>query len=196
MADENKLSKFQAAVFAEVDTKVAQIKQEAEVYKEQELEKNKDVQLGKSYNLIQRRSQEIKKQCKRSVAKFSLDSKCELLTKRNELTSRIFDNVYNSLTKFVQSSDYNDYLLNTVKKFNPNVKSSDIEIMVSSKDIAIADQIEKACVVKCHVVESKQIKLGGFIARDIDNGIYFDETLEQKLADQKAYFIQHSKLDI
>lgn len=197
MADESyKLAKFQEAVFAEINLKTAQIQQEAELYKEQALQKCKDEQLDESYHLIQNKSEEIKQECKRDVAKFSLDSKRELLLKRNEITAKIFDNIREKISSFVISADYKKYLLDAIKDFSKKQNISDITIMVSKNDITFENEIKEAYALPCKVVENNDILLGGFVASDEHRSIYFDETLEQKLQDQKAYFIEHSKFDI
>lgn len=199
MADENyKLAKFQAAVFAEIDMKTAQIKQEAELLKEQELEKNKDIQLDKSYNYIQKKSSEIKKKYKREVAKFSLDKKRELLIKRNEITSRVFGNVTNKLTTFAKSSEYKSYLINSIKKFIGQNNLPSVNLFLSQSDMVYEKDIMQLFdgICPCVIASSVDITIGGFIASNPDKGIYFDETLEQRLSDQKSFYMQHSELVI
>lgn len=196
MADENyKLAKFQAAVFAEVDLKAAQMKQEAEQYKEQELEKNKAKQLDRSYQIIQKKTQEIKKSCKRQVAKYSLDAKRSLLLKREEITKKIFESVAIRLAEFHKTEQYKDYLLKRIKKVSENNYDM-VEILLLKEDMKFAEEIQKTYEHSCTVVETNRIQLGGFILRDDRDGIYIDETLEQKLQDQKAYYIQNSGLVI
>jgi V/A-type H+-transporting ATPase subunit E len=194
--EEYKLAKFQAAVFAEIDAKAAQIEHEAEEFKEQELEKTKDEQLTKSFYLIQEKSEEIKKDFKHEVAKFSLEQKHAVLLKRNEITENIFANVKQQVVDYTNTLEYKDYLLSSVSHFAKNASYDNLEIMVTSKDLAFANEIIKAYGKDCNVKESNTIELGGFIACNTDQGIYFDETLEQKLAEQKKYFIEHSQLDI
>lgn len=197
MVDESqKLSKFQTAVYAEVDIKTAQIRHEAELYKEQELERNKDRQLDLSYNQIHKKSDEIKKQCKSDVAKFSIEAKHSVLLKRNEITQRIQNNVGAMLTEFAETPEYATYLVKAIQEFSTKYNYSDINIFVCKRDIPLAKQITKAYKLPCTVGETNEITIGGFIASDEKNGKYFDETLEQKLFEQKAYLIQNSKLDI
>ncbi|WMJ22609.1 V-type ATP synthase subunit E family protein [Paludicola sp. MB14-C6] len=194
--EEYKLAKFQAAVFAEIDAKAAQLEREAEELKEQELEKTKDEQLTKSFYLIQQKTEEIKKEYKHEVAKYSLEQKHAVLMKRNELTNNIFANVKQQIVDYTNTSEYKEYLLSSISHFAKDASYENLDIMVTSKDLAFADEIKKAFGKDCNVKESKTIELGGFIACNTEQGIYFDETLEQKLAEQKKYFIEHSQLDI
>lgn len=197
MVDESqKLSKFQTAVYAEVDMKTAQIRHDAELYKERELERNKDQQLDISYNQIQKKSDEIKKQCKSDVAKFSIEAKHSVLLKRNEITQRVQNNVTKALTEFAKSPEYATYLVKAIQEFSNKYNYSNINIFVCKRDMPLAKQIAEAYKLPCTVGETNEISIGGFIASDEKDGKYFDETFEQKLSEQKAYLIQNSKLDI
>lgn len=197
MADENyKLAKFQAAVFAEIDMKTVQIKQEAELLKEKELEKNKDIQLDNSYNYIQQKSTDIKKKYKCEVARFSLDKKRELLIRRNEIADRVMNNVALRLTSFLNTPEYVAFL---AKKLTSFIKENDVSsatLQLGVSDFSRKDEIAKSLPVGFQITLNDNIKLGGFIVLDTQSGTYFDETLEQYLIEQKAYFMQHSKLAV
>lgn len=197
MADENyKLAKFQAAVFAEIDMKTVQIKQEAELLKEKELEKNKDIQLDNSYNYIQQKSTDIKKKYKCEVARFSLDKKRELLIRRNEIADRVMNNVALRLTSFLNTPEYVSFL---AKKLTSFIKENDVSsatLQLGVSDFSRKDEIAKSLPVGFQITLNDNIKLGGFIVLDTQSGTYFDETLEQYLIEQKAYFMQHSKLAV
>lgn len=197
MTDENeKLEKFKSAVFAEIDIKTTQIQQEAEEFKEQEIEKRKNEQLEKSYFLIQNKSEEIKQQCKRDVAKHSLEAKRSLLIKRNEITQRVFDNVRNNILEYAKTPEYKQYLLKSIDVFSKNNSYESIDILVRNEDMKFSDEIKTAYAKNCNVKEFPSIKVGGFIARNEEIGVYFDETLEKKLEAQKGFFIEHSQLNI
>ncbi|MFZ2539917.1 MAG: hypothetical protein WAX04_13640 [Oscillospiraceae bacterium] len=194
MDQPNKLQKFQAAVFAEIDTKTKLIKQEAEDFKNSELEKNRDMQLLKSYNEIQKNSQDIRKKLKREVAKFGLDCKRNVLIRRNEIKNRTFDNVTEKLFNFYNSADYNEYILAKLQSFAKANSLADVEIHVSERDYLNAQKLKDAYSLPCTFIEDKSIKLGGFILINTKDCIYFDETLTNILAEQKEYFIKNSGL--
>lgn len=197
MADENiKLAKFQAAVFAEVDFKAAEIKQRAELLREQELERNKDVQLEKSYNYIQAKSSDIQKKYKREVATFGLQKKRELLLKRQEIADRVFNNVTDMLVHFTTTPEYKEYLLSSIKKFADGSDLKSVEIHLNEKDLSFKTEIEKLFKGSVTVLKSDDVVIGGFIASNSELGLYFDETIEQRLADQRTFFMQNSQLAI
>ena len=64
MDQNNKLRKFQTAVFAEVEMKASKIIEEAEIYKATEIEKNNNFQFQKASEEINKSTQDIKKKLK------------------------------------------------------------------------------------------------------------------------------------
>lgn len=197
MADENlKLAKFQSAVFAEVDLKALQIKNEAEHYKQNQLEINEDNCLENAYNLIQKQNQLIKKQNQRKIAKSTIEAKHSLLIKRNDITDTIFKNIKTRLVDFTKTSDYSSYLIKTIEAFSTKNKIENVEIILRKDDINLQNEIKKAYSLNCEIIESNDIKIGGFIIQNKPNRIYFDETLDQKLADEKTNFINTSKFSL
>ncbi len=194
MDQSSKLKKFEAAVLDEITVKTQLIKHEAEDFKNSELEKNRDMQLLKSYNEIQQKSQEIKKNLKREVAKFGLDAKRDVLIKRNEITQKVFDSVTKKLLDFYNSDDYDEYIINKLQSFSKANPLSDVEIHVGERDFNNVQKLKDAYSLPCTFAEDKSIKLGGFIVKGIKDSIYFDETLTNILAEQKEYFIQNSEL--
>lgn len=194
MDQQTKLTTFQKAVFSEVEEKIRQIRFEAEEQKKTEIQRHKDAQLVKSTGDVQKKTQEIRKKYRRETAKYSLDAKRTVLVKRMELTERIFDNTAKKILAFRNSERYTPFLLEKITAFAKMNPLPDVEILVGSEDFRSAEQIRKAYGLPCEVREDKAIQLGGFIVRDDARSIYFDETLQQKLADQKSYFIENSEL--
>lgn len=194
MEQQIKLAKFEKAVYAEVDAKVEQIRREAELEKESELQRNKDEQLAKSADYVQKKTAEIKRNRTREVAKCSLDAKRNILKKRGEITERVFEAVARRLEEYLSTPQYSEYLFQKIGEFAKANPLGGIQIEVGEGDFALADKIKAAYALPCGVAVNREIRLGGFIARDEKDGVYFDETLSQKLAEQKSYFIENSEL--
>ena len=66
--------------------------------------------------------------------------------------------------------------------------------MVGENDIKLADGIKAAYSLPCEVVLDRSVRLGGFIVRDDTDSVYFDESLGQKLNEQKVFFVEHNQL--
>ena len=177
MEQQEKLSKFKNAVFREVDAKTEQIRREAEEKKEEE---------------IRTKTEQIRQKFSQETAKCSLDAKRNLLAKRSELTQKLFDETAKRLAAFSKTEEYQALLLKKITSFSASVTVNAPELLVGASDYEKKDAIKKAFGHDCTVTCDQTITLGGFIVRDTQNGLFYDETFAQKLADQKSYFIEHS----
>jgi V/A-type H+-transporting ATPase subunit E len=194
MTQQSKLEKFQTAIFQEIDEKAAHIRAEAERVKKEKIQENRRTrQLSIAVDL-QRKTQEIRQKYQRELAKYSLDAKRSLLQKRQELTDQVFAGVSAKLEAFHASEEYPSYLTGKIAAFAAENPLPDVVIYLCPADFPLADAVKKAYIPGCEVRQDPAIRLGGFILRDEANSLYFDETFEQRLADQKDYFTLHSEL--
>lgn len=191
-----KLGRFREAVFAEVDLQIAQIKSEVEQLKKLEMELATDNELSRNYNYIQKKSGEIKQKYTGEVAKFSLDSKRKVLEERNKMTSEVFNSVKERLLDFVNSADYEKYLTKKLSEFDSVNGLAGTVIFVSQKDFELVSKIKENLKFDCEVSKNASIEIGGFAVKSEEKSAYYDETLDQKLDEQKAYFIENSGLAI
>ncbi len=192
MEQQEKLSKFKNAVFREVDAKTEQIRREADEKKEQAIRKFTE-QLDRSASEeIHTKTEQIRQKFSQETAKCSLDAKRNLLAKRSELTQKLFDETAEKLAAFSKTAEYQELLLKKIASFSASVSADKPELLVGASDFQNKTAIEKAFGRDCTVVCDPAITLGGFVVRDAEKGLFYDETFAQKLADQKSYFIEHS----
>lgn len=196
MDEMKKLERFREVVFAEVDLQTAQLKAEVEELKKQEIELATDNELSKKFNYIQKKASEIRQRYMHDVAKFSLDSKRRILEKRNEMVDEVFSSVKERLVSFTDSNEYETYLSNKLTEFNKAHSLTGKILYVSRKDFELASKIKENLKFDCEVSKSASISIGGFAVKSEKDSTYFDETLDQKLDEQKTYFIENSGLAI
>lgn len=196
MEQQEKLLKFQKAVFAEVDQKTAMIRKEAEQDKAQTLEQTKEALLAKAEDELHTKTAEIRQKNRRETAKCSLELKRALLKRRSELTEEIFAEVENRLRDYCKTEEYRSDLLKRVAAFSTAHPTTDPVLSVGENDMALADNLKKAFGRPCEICVDNAASLGGFIVFDRAQNLYYDETFAQKLADQKPYFIEHSSFTL
>ena len=192
MDQQEKLLKFQKAVFAEIEQKTAMIRTDAEQNKTCALEQAKEALLAKAENELHEKTAEIRQKSRRETAKCSLELKRTLLKKRTELTEKIFAEVEDKLRAYRQTEEYRSALLKRVAAFSAAHPTTDPVLSVGEDDMALADSLQKAFGRPCELCADSAAALGGFIVFDRAQNLYYDETFAQKLADQKPYFIEHS----
>ena len=196
MEQQEKLLKFQKAVFAEVDQKTALIRKEAEEAKAQTLKQTKDELLVQAEEELHMRAAEIRQENRRETAKCSLDAKCALLKKRAELTEKIFAQVEDKLRDYCRTEEYQKNLIKRVAAFADAHPVGDLVLSVGENDSALSEELKNALGRPCEIRTDPSVTLGGFIVFDRTQNLYYDETFAQKLADQKPYFIEHSSFTL
>lgn len=192
MNHETKLKRFEEAVFDEIESKTAQATADSKEEFERKLKESTDRQLQISYNDIQSKAVNIKKQTKRELARIGLDNKRTLINKRNELVDSIFDSVETKVNDFLKTQEYQDYLLDEVESFSKKYKLSDIEIHIGNIDFDKELYIKKAYRLPCTIIVDKNITMGGFAIKDEVNCSYYDYTMNNKINEQRAVFVQNS----
>lgn len=196
MEQQEKLLKFQKAVFAEIEQKTALIRTDAEQNKAQTLEQTKEALLAKAENDFHTKTAEIRQEIRRETAKYSLELKRSLLKKRTELMEKIFAEVENKLRNYCKTEQYRSELLKRVAAFSAAHPTTDPVLSVSEDDMALAESLKEAFGRPCELCANNAAALGGFIVFDRAQNLYYDETFAQKLADQKPYFIEHSSFTL
>lgn len=197
MEEQKKFQRFEAAVFAEVDAKVEQLRSEAVKEKEDALRQSEAEQSRKAADYVQKKLREIQLEHKRSAAKYSLECQRSILQKRSELQQSVFSTVQQKLTAFTGTPAYGEYLLSQIKAFAKAHPLRDATILLREQDMDQAKALEQAYALPCQIqADNALVGLGGFVVRDDASGLYFDESFAQKLADQKSYFIENSGLSL
>lgn len=191
-----KMKRFEKAIFEEINSKISDMTEELETKRTTALKENEEKNIAKAYREIQKGSREIRKKYQREVASFSLASKRKLILKRNELTGLIFDTVAARLTAFCVGDEYKKYLLESMKGFIAANHVDSVTVYVSERDMAMEKEIAALFGKNAVIASRKDIRLGGFIVEDLENGIYFDETLEEKLEARKSEFAKQSEFSL
>lgn len=194
MDQPNKLKKFEDAVLSEIDMKTALMRAEAEERHKSELEESKDAQLARAYSEIQKKISDIRKASKREVAKHSLQSKREILQKRNSLMKSVFESASAKLSAYTATDKYLKRMLEKLAFYAAEYKLEDAQIFVCEQDYKHSKEFSDAYGLPCTILADKTNTLGGFILKSHAASYYFDETLETLLSSQKDYFIENSGL--
>lgn len=190
------------------------IRFESESFKKQELEKAESEGLREAYTLIQREMAAIRTEISSQLSRDEMTSKQKLFEKRNQMADSIFEKVAEKLTEFTNTVDYEELLLESVKKIAQALRADDIIFFVKESDLKFAekiksaynseilkdkklsDKIKSAFSPSCEIKSSKEIKIGGIAGKSASLGLIADETLDTKLDGQREWFYQNSGLRV
>lgn len=196
MSTENeKLERFAKAVNDEVDAQIEEILKQADVSRNEIIEKANDESLYEAYDKIKEEIKKITNKYVKIVSKAELDTKREILLYREKIANQVIDNVKNKLVEFTSSKEYGDYLIKLVKEeITDETKAEDIIVYVSDKDIVYKNDIQKAVSSDLRIEKKSSIKIGGVCVYFEKDSVIKDKTLDTALEEQKGQFNNSSRL--
>ncbi len=130
------------------------------------------------------------------ISNLHLQERKKLVMRRSEITDEVISLSEKILVDFTQSPEYEDYLLRCAKKVSENLKSNKIVLYIAPKDEKFIPLIKESVGKYCRVEFDTDIKLGGIRGYDAILYKLVDETLDEKLVEQRRYFAQKSGLTI
>jgi len=119
----------------------------------------------------------------------------QLIKKRLEMSKVVFSEVIEKIKSFVKTKKYETYVKNKIDNVLKSVAKSDYVFKVSPKDSKISDII-LSLDKNFKVEKDPTIVYGGFILYLPKQNIEINETIDQRLDEQKDWFYKHSKLFI
>lgn len=120
----------------------------------------------------------------------------ELVKLRTEMTDEIISRAGKKLLDFTKTDEYLPSLCRSAQLIASVLQSNRITLYVKPDDLVYEEQIKKAFGKYCTVVGDKSILIGGI--RGYDKILYklADETLDERLAEQREYFVNNSGLTV
>ena len=180
---QEKLDRFVNSVNGEVDVQISGMLREAEKEGEAIKSSAKDDALKASYDRIQKAVKDTEAQYKRMIAQAEQEHHRSLLSHREALVEKIFDNIRKRLGQFRQSEDYPAYLQKQLR----DVKlSADSIIYLAPADMQYADLLKGSSGAQ--VCEDDSIQLGGLSITAKDSKCIMDKTLDTAFDEQRKAF--------
>ncbi len=177
-----KLRRFAASVNFEIEEQIEQIKENAEIEKEELLKNTEERVLQESFIRIQKAVKDIEYKYRRAEALQEYEYNIEVLKHRSVLIKMIFAFVEQKIIGFVQSEGYGDFLIKQLE----NEDLSGAVIKVSEKDMKYAQALEKAS--GCSVEADEDIVFGGIALYYEEKGIINDKSFDTALNEQMQSF--------
>ena len=181
----DRLARFEKAVFSEVEREACEILSEVDVYKEQKLSGVQDQELQQSYQKIQRKLDEIRSGFSKGVTRE------KLLQTRQKLVEELFADAEAQVSAFTETPDYDAYLQKALDK-NRRVLSGDAKILARPADVERVKKLAGETPVEV----SSSIRLGGLVIVVDEKSLYVDETLDARMEAAKEQFYASGKADL
>lgn len=200
MADESrmldkKLDLFLAEVMGIARQKCKAIEQEAESYRQKELESYRLQAVGENSQQVDAELAEMEVSVKTAISGEKARLRRELLQTRESYKNHVFEVAAQRLRDFVSGPDYEALLLAKAHQLAGTYTFENATVLVRAADVSMADAL-KTVFAGCTVLADEDIALGGLILQNQDGSLRVDATLDSALEAQKEWFYQNSGLQI
>ena len=186
--DENKFSKFVAAITKEANENREKLLNEVKIYKETALNKAKSA-AAEDYNArILKYTATVKEDCGKKLSKNIFEIKSGLFAEREQIKNSVFEKVKKRISSFTQSDEYSDFLTNSVNAMADYI-TPDSVLLARAEEVQFVQKL-----TKCKVCADDEIKLGGIKLKTVC--AVFDDTLDTRLNKQNKWFEENSDLHI
>ena len=172
------------------------ISKQAEDFQEKELSRVKESIEQGAERKIQDDMDEIIESAKRQIAQFDNDQKQKLLNHREELIQRVFATVGKKLSEYTYTDKYEQEILAKVTEAGANHSLENSIFQMTKRDSALYEKIKEAFGMPGEVKSDVTVEIGGFKLVNLQQGILIDETLDNRLQEQKRWFYQNCDLGV
>ena len=167
----DKLSKFNSAINHYAESQREKILKDIADYQARELEETANNAKIEADRLLVKELAEMRDRIMREMSHREMDSRRELLTKRQEISEKVFERAEKALIEY------------TV-------------VYVKSGDEKYKAQIEKAFGDTVTIAVDDKIKIGGLRAENVAMRLAADETLDSILASKRGWFEENSGMAV
>ena len=193
--DEKKLVNFKELILNDAKEKAKKIEEESMAFEKEELKKIEESSNVKALEELEREVKNLKSEYEYKLSKKSFEIKKAILEKRNCLIEDLFEKCRKTILNFTTTKEYEEYVINKIKKYvEPNI-SYKILVKISKADFKLKENILNISEV-FELEEDFKIKLGGFKVVDLKKSIEFDETFDSSLENLFEDFFKNSKLNL
>ena len=193
---QERFSMIEASIMHTVTEKAEALKEKEDTFRATALKNAEEEILREMYSRIQDEVSEIKIKSTRNVAQQETKERHDLLLRREDITTAVFDKVRLSLKAFTKTSEYKQHILTLAKDMAEKYPLEDAVIMVKREDYAMSIELNKIFHEKCRIVADADIRIGGIRLMNQSSGIFVDESLDHRLEEQKPWFYSHSGLKV
>lgn len=144
---------------------------------------------------LQKKATNLRLDSVKTVARAQMDEHSRLLLHRKELTERVFENVRQRLIEFARSPEYPGWLEERAGAVPTELDHSASVLYVCPRDLPLGEKL-LARFPGAALAEDKSIRLGGFRLRNGKARVLADETLDERLENERPWFLENCGLKI
>ncbi len=188
--------KFTEELQRRADRKREEIEAEMKRYRVSQLKQAREKAEAEAELYKRKKIEKATRETEAEISMLHLDERRKLVMRRSEITDDIITRAEKILSDFAEGDEYKDYLIRSVNLISESLKSNKITLYISRRDEQYIPLIKETFGKYCRIEFDSSIRLGGIRGYDAILYKLADETLDEKLAEQREYFAQKSGLTI
>ena len=190
--NENKAAEFVSVINEQADARCERIKKGTDKYIEYELNRTRKLAAENAKRVAKVEVNKLSEESNTDSYKSRNEMMAQIVSKRNEITDRVFSAVEKRVENFTKSSDYQSFLENSVKEIISTI-GEDTVIYIRPEDEKYISVLSTACK---GVEIDKTIRLGGCKGVNEKRAMREDDTLDSRFEQQKQEFYSASGLSV
>lgn len=193
-----KLNTFTSLVMRDAEEKREKLMRRVEKEYSERLDERENELLENAYENIQENIQTAKREANERVLHAQMDSKKQLILRREEIIDEVMKTVRAKLVEFTESDEYEAWLISKIEKALFEVGKGSKIIYISPEDIKLKEKIEQIPDMSKISVEASSERdfLGGAKVLNTDRRVSADYSFKEMLFEQKQTFLQSSGLSL
>lgn len=192
----DKLSEFNSAINHYAESQREKILKDIADYQERELEETAASAKIESDRLLVKELAEMRDRIIREMSHREIDSRRELLSKRQEISKKVFERAIKALIEYTQKAEYASLMERYAANIAKVLSQNGTVVYVKPGDEKYKEQIEKAFGPTVTITVDKNIKIGGLRAENAAMRLVADETLDSILASKRGWFEENSGMAV
>ena len=190
MTTEQKLKKIEDTVMADAGRTAQALCDHASSRRDEELAAIRDKTAEEERLRYQKETAEIEAKLSRDLSRIMLESKRQIISERDRLADDIFSQISQKLVGYTDTEDYKLMLSRLIDTHIRTLTAGRSVMLVRKQDSEMIEEMLRSRGCSATVVSEPGILLGGF--RISSAGRLIDETLDEKLRQKRALFVETS----
>ena len=191
------LNAFSAVVMHNANEERDRLMKETEAKYKSIIAERENEYLEEAYEIIQKSKSESERFAGEELLHAEMDSKKQVLLKREEIINNVMDSAKTRLAEFTHSGEYEEWLVKKAQSAAKEALEGGKIIYVSEDDMRYADKLKTIDGGEITVEAAPEHDfIGGVRVYNTDRRISVDYSFKELLADEKQSFLRSSGLVI
>jgi vacuolar-type H+-ATPase subunit E/Vma4 len=184
-----------SSILAQAKQESKELIAQANQIRESEIRAFEDQIITDMFGNVQRRTATLRADSIKAISKAQSEAHRNLLRRREELATMVMCAVWTRLFEYSKTPAYAEAIKAELATLTNQYDHAASTVYLREADSGLAEEI-KTLLPGCTIAFDPAIKAGGWRLENTASRILIDETIDNRLATEKSWFLLHSGLRI